>query len=1397
MTPALALMLAMDDRVTELPPGTERPFTESAAGFRRLLRELDGLVVRDRIEWLERVEQGLPATLPVSGRELLELERQWPAWTHPATGSVFFSLLTSFEDVGHELLFAVGDARGDRSIMERSLVGLTRCGLRGWSFVLKRIDRWTPAVVHAALIAAADRWLDIPWDRLPTSIVHATTTALTIARGDVVPRDAIGRALDDLLSRPLLAEHEVRWLVARLPTLSLEDVERIASHAHRFNVALTWPADPLPRASVLALLKTPTGARIAANLLLRECPERTIVYDAFWSPDAVSSGLGARLGRALAYMEPGRMYRAVHVLKFGKSLVDTVARLGRPRELAAAANFAAAPWHDGVRTAGEWARALPLSDLEWRAALVGRHELVIRRFLQSPPAVRPGRPTPATRREAAGAIVAALDGKRGSVRRRLRRYFDGEAGAPYQLAAYTVHSGSAATAEALVCAIAEHVEGTRPLGGYLLALPKNFLRPRRWSPFTPAGLLLETIRDPRNEDLACRVLRATTRRGLRGVLAGYAIDRIDPETLARLAREHPKLAMPAVRSLLARAPEHACAAIAALGWAARFEIFGHHPDLSAEEIVAACAAQPGLARLQVCALPVRNGGIRVHFRDWLVSELSSIRLPPGGSSTEVRILAWLIADPKTRWSRSDRDRARALLTRRRPDLRSLFDPSNRPGRSPGSAPATVDDLMALGRSLPGRNLRRRQWRRIAAVAGTDSPRGARVRAAIGALRTRRDLERLLALATRRPKTGRRRRPRFDPRAELTDFEAPDVEDEIETERAPSGGDEHTPPATSQPTVFRLPAGQRVAPSVTQRAIEPSGALSRGPLTSLRHAVLAAPVVHEVRAFLKDRDAHRKDAEALLDSGQVHPEWRPALALLAAGDSTAVKQTLRSPLGIRLLERRRPVRCDHVVIRGANRATAVGWGGWDRMDYPSFSIAVLPGLSTVTHAQGEDLDERVRRLEALRLGVGRGDTMTLAREVGFEDHPDLWEYVERAAVAYAHLRHEVLAEHPDARIKPRHVRRFYDRLETSPAPLSECATRWGADAVIEAQAFGLLAIARKSGPEGLRTLQARHVATEALRRCAVVFGARAYPSARAWLEPRPAVNALIHALHHAPVELAQALRMPPGEGLPRLDGGAPSSEERAISDALKSVMHGWTGVADDRPAIEYECRPLEKIEALFRGELGGDCSSDAVPLRCLSPHHTYYGIYRDGAQIRGYLTVFEAFAVLANRQAHPVLALETVNVPNGALDAGADDLLRVFERIAHSRGLAGLVVTLGGGTWNYNNANVLGAHRRLREGWPVQLVPADRGLWSAYRATEGEADYYCPLLDEASGYNGFSRWIAPFDPARDETLENNAPELARLAALPARPLHCWTTEEDGPAFISEWPDVKMRQHPDRI
>jgi len=179
---------------------------------------------------------------------------------------------------------------------------------------------------------------------------------------------------------------------------------------------------------------------------------------------------------------------------------------------------------------------------------------------------------------------------------------------------------------------------------------------------------------------------------------------------------------------------------------------------------------------------------------------------------------------------------------------------------------------------------------------------------------------------------------------------------------------------------------------------------------------------------------------------------------------------------------------------------------------------------------------------------------------------------------------------------------------------------------------------------------------------------------------------------------------------------------------------------------------------------------------------YYGIFDGEVQQRGYMAVFEAWAIREDGQRHPVLCLETINVPIAPFDTVQQDLLQIFEAIARSRGLAPRLVFVHGiGTWNYANGAALARCRQHRQGERVEVQPADPCVWAAHRLLQ-------PFRGEL--YSAFGlrmTLLAPFDPAQDQVQPENAAEAARIDALQPKTLRV-TVRSAGRVvgFISEWP-----------
>jgi hypothetical protein len=280
--------------------------------------------------------------------------------------------------------------------------------------------------------------------------------------------------------------------------------------------------------------------------------------------------------------------------------------------------------------------------------------------------------------------------------------------------------------------------------------------------------------------------------------------------------------------------------------------------------------------------------------------------------------------------------------------------------------------------------------------------------------------------------------------------------------------------------------------------------------------------------------------------------------------------------------------------------------------------------------------------------------------------------------------------------------------------------------------------------------------------------------------------LIKQSIHAPLELAQALHIPPGQGFPLLLGGHPTPLERRCRQLLTQAAGARQAAGDDAVTHVFTCRPLSKLAALNRGALGGDCSSQSVPFRCLSPHHVYYGVFQGEMQQRGYMTVFEAWGEVETGERIPVLCLETINAPLKSFDSVQNDLTVIFDAIAEQQGLFPRVVLLTQrGTWNYHNGEVLRQCRRFRQGTPVDLFPADPICWGIYRALAAEArSYSCfePTYEVAP-----FRILAPFDPRLDRINPANLVEAERIRSLPRSQQEVTIrTDKDAAGYISQLP-----------
>jgi hypothetical protein len=177
-----------------------------------------------------------------------------------------------------------------------------------------------------------------------------------------------------------------------------------------------------------------------------------------------------------------------------------------------------------------------------------------------------------------------------------------------------------------------------------------------------------------------------------------------------------------------------------------------------------------------------------------------------------------------------------------------------------------------------------------------------------------------------------------------------------------------------------------------------------------------------------------------------------------------------------------------------------------------------------------------------------------------------------------------------------------------------------------------------------------------------------------------------------------------------------------------------------------------------------------------------------------MTVYEAWARLESGERRPVLCLETINVPIRTFDAVQQDLLRIFEAIAISRGLEpGLVLITNIQTWNYQNGEILKQSRRFRQGTPVELAPADPVSWNIYRLQSDEANQYTAFPIDGRKPRAYGaapfRILAPFDPQQDAVEPENLAEAQRIEALPPRRLVVTARSQEGvEGFISEMPGI---------
>jgi hypothetical protein len=492
-----------------------------------------------------------------------------------------------------------------------------------------------------------------------------------------------------------------------------------------------------------------------------------------------------------------------------------------------------------------------------------------------------------------------------------------------------------------------------------------------------------------------------------------------------------------------------------------------------------------------------------------------------------------------------------------------------------------------------------------------------------------------------------------------------------------------------------------------------------------------------------------------------------------------------------------------------RLLLTGAGSLRRPDYPAFRLTTRPHVGLVPASAAAALVDLARGVIELSRSLLHLDAWSLlARHLrdpegalfdamSEADARALAAGIELHAAGYAALRRE----QPGAgtRIRRRHITSYQasstERRAGPRAATLEQARALGLDLAKEGLVSALLdALHRPQGGAPAHRLKEACIALA--RRISLTHGLE-QPALLVLDDPPALCEALLTRFAHAPLELAQALALG-REGLPRLAGGHPLPEERAFFAQLRSLAGSRSAAAlselgDADPgelsleqARRFTLRPLSREQALFRGELGRDCSTSSVPLRALSPHHVYYGVFDEERQLPGYITVFECWATTPTGPREPVLCLETINVPIPELDSAQEDLLLLLAAIADARGLSGLAVVTQIGTWNYPNQWVVRTSHRFRAGTPTCLSPADPALWAAYAlACPHEAPYYSAF--EQEGHHEGIRLLAPFHPTRCRVMPENLTEAERLRALPRARLETTSRLEDqAVGFITSLP-----------
>ena len=568
----------------------------------------------------------------------------------------------------------------------------------------------------------------------------------------------------------------------------------------------------------------------------------------------------------------------------------------------------------------------------------------------------------------------------------------------------------------------------------------------------------------------------------------------------------------------------------------------------------------------------------------------------------------------------------------------------------------------------------------------------------------------------------------------------------------------------------------------------------------------------VLAFLRFvTDAPRSARDAIREAlPRLHADHRPLLLALggdvvpfaeAAAGSTLVLHDLANNL-VDLHEQRVPEMRFADSLRETLRA---GAGTLRSLDYPSFRVVSRPSISLVrpeTVAALADLASDLAHAHAIVADASAEqllvDLLAHAGSSALAEASDalrgsIARAVEQHVIAHVVLDNVLLAASPEpVRIRRKHVRRFWsDPPHDVPRDLVELRARFDLDRIKEGLVAALIDQIHEPWIEaqGARTALKEgfiHLARTVATTYAHTEVRRPQPDEDAGIAAARLVDHLVQQIVHAPLELAQAIGTTPQQGLPRLQGGHTTAMERRFRHLLREASSAATVVSEhEAQASIFTCRPIDKRAALDRGRLGRDCSTQSVPLRALSPHHVYYGIFEGDEQRPGYMTIFEAWAE-RDGEKRKVLCLETINVPIDRFDPIQQDLLLMFDSIARSRGLDPEVVLVTGiGTWNYRNGALLETSRRFRRGRDVKLSPADPVSWKLYAMATREARYYSAFNDEGRGVH---RSLAPFDAEIDRVEPENLKEAQRLLALTPRIPVVTVESAEGPlGFISALPD----------